>query len=184
MARRLFLVELDLDEFNSDLAAHGASETDEFSVVEAFLPRDNNGLLQLLSSSRRRHQPNSPIDTQWSKAEFRITSHGWKLEKSSPREQISAEEYYDLLLSQPNSAVEKKQRIIFHALGRRYSLEMNLERNYAVIQIDYEGDYFLPYEELFNGFRSIHVVGELFMSLEETFCRLYLKQPSHRREHN
>ncbi len=106
-----------------------------------------------------------------------MKSKGWKLEKSSPRLDIPQEDYYALLLGNKNAAVEQKIRTVFHLHGKRFSLEMNLERNYSVIQVDYEGDYSAPFSELFANLTSIDVIGELFMSLEETFCRLYLKNP-------
>lgn len=175
MARRLFLVELDLEMFDKDLRFHGIGKRDEFNIIETFIPLGEGKLLQLLSSSRKLMTPNDPLDQRWSKAEFMVKSNGWKLEKMAPRQEISSEEYYELLIGEQNAAVEQKSRTVFHAFGRRYSLEMNLERNYAVIQVDYEGDYATPYETLFTGLRAVEVVGELFMSLEETFCRLYLK---------
>lgn len=175
MARRLFLVELDLEMFDKDLRFHGIGKRDEFNIIETFIPLGEGKLLQLLSSSRKLMTPTDPLDQRWSKAEFMVKSNGWKLEKMAPRQEISSEEYYGLLIGEQNAAVEQKSRTVFHAFGRRYSLEMNLERNYAVIQVDYEGDYATPYETLFTGLRAVEVVGELFMSLEETFCRLYLK---------
>lgn len=175
MARRLFLVELDLEMFDKDLRFHGIGKRDEFNIIETFIPLGEGKLLQLLSSSRKLMTPTDPLDQRWSKAEFMVKSNGWKLEKMAPRQEISSEEYYELLIGEQNAAVEQKSRTVFHAFGRRYSLEMNLERNYAVIQVDYEGDYATPYETLFTGLRAVEVVGELFMSLEETFCRLYLK---------
>lgn len=175
MARRLFLVELDLEMFDKDLRFHGIGKRDEFNIIETFIPLGDGKLLQLLSSSRKLMTPTDPLDQRWSKAEFMVKSNGWKLEKMAPRQEISSEEYYELLIGEQNAAVEQKSRTVFHAFGRRYSLEMNLERNYAVIQVDYEGDYATPYETLFTGLRAVEVVGELFMSLEETFCRLYLK---------
>lgn len=175
MARRLFLVELDPEELEKDLRFHSIGKSDEFNIIETFIPLGEGKLLQLLSSSRKLLTPNDPLDQRWSKAEFMVKSNGWKLEKLSPRQEITSDEYYELLIGQPNAAIEQKSRTVFHAFGRRYSLEMNLERNYAVIQVDYDGDYSAPYETLFTGLRAVEVVGELFMSLEETFCRLYLK---------
>lgn len=175
MARRLFLVELDPDDLEKDLRFHGIGKSNEFNIIETFIPLGDGKLLQLLSSSRKLLTATDPLDQRWSKAEFMVKSNGWKLEKLSPRQEITSEEYYELLIGQPNAAIEQKSRTVFHAFGRRYSLEMNLERNYAVIQVDYDGDYSAPYETLFTGLRTVEVVGELFMSLEETFCRLYLK---------
>jgi hypothetical protein len=175
LARRLFLVELDPKEFDKDLRFHGVTKRDEFNIIETFIPLGDGKLMQLLSSSRKLMTPYDPLDQRWSKAEFIVKSNGWKLEKASPRMDIPSDEYYELLIGEPNAAVEQKSRTVFNAFGRRYSLEMNIERNYAVIQVDYEGDYSMPYETLFKGLRAIDVVGELFMSLEETFCRLYLK---------
>lgn len=177
MARRLFLIELDPEGLEKDLHFHGISKKDEFNIIETFISTSEGKLVQLLSSARRLRSPDDKLDQRWSKAEFTVKSHGWKLEKSSPRIDIEKDEYYSLLFSSPNAAIEQKQRTVFHGFGRRYSLEMNQERNYAVIQVDYEGDYSMDYEQLFIGLRSIDIVGELFMSLEETFCRLYLKTP-------
>lgn len=178
MARRLFLVELDPKTFDKDLRFHGIVKKDEFNIIETFIPLGEGKLMQLLSSSRKLLTAQDELDQRWSKAEFIVKSNGWKLEKSSPRQGISSEEYYELLIGENNASVEQKSRTVFHAFGRRYSLEMNHERNYAVIQVDYEGDYSTPYENLLKGFRALDVVGELFMSLEETFCRLYLKPQS------
>lgn len=175
MARRLFLVELDPESLEKDLRFHSIGKSDEFNIIETFIPLGEGRLLQLLSSSRKLLTATDPLDQRWSKAEFMVKSNGWKLEKVSPRQEITSDEYYELLIGQPNAAIEQKSRTVFHAFGRRYSLEMNLERNYAVIQVDYDGDYSAPYENLFTGLRAVEVVGELFMSLEETFCRLYLK---------
>jgi hypothetical protein len=175
LARRLFLVELDPKAFDKDLSFHGIGKRDEFNIIETFIPRGDGKLIQLLSSSRKLLTPHDPLDLRWSKAEFIVKSNGWKLEKAAPRQEITSEEYYELLIGETNAAVEQKSRTVFNAFGRRYSLEMNHERNYAVIQVDYEGDYSAPYENLFKGLRALDVVGELFMSLEETFCRLYLK---------
>lgn len=177
MVRRLFLVELDPSALATELK-HRTSDLNEFLITETFIPQNNGQeLIQLLSSSRFRERESEP-DQRWAKAEFRILSSGWKLEKIAPREEISMEEYYKLLLSEPNDSVEQKVRTVFTMGDRRYALEVNGDKNYAVVQIDSSNsdDSSLPHHEFFECFPSITVVGELFMSLEETFCRLYLKR--------
>lgn len=173
--RRLFLVEIDPSVLAADLKER-AHDVEEFLITETFIPKDEGKtLIQLLSSSRFMKKESEP-DQRWAKAEFKVLSSGWRLEKLSPREDISSEEYYELLLGQPNAAVEQKVRTVFMMNGRRYALEMNGVRNYSVIQVDYHGDETVNVETLFDCLDSVTVVGELFMSLEETFCRLYLKR--------
>jgi len=168
-------VEHDPEELDRELTKYAIHKSDEFNVIETFIVGENGKLTQLLSSSRFLKSADDERDERWLKAEFQITAHGWRLEKSEPRREISKSEYYELLLSQPNAAVEPKRRTVFFHRNRRYSLEMNTERNYAVIQVDCDGPGDENYATLFQDFESITVVGELFMSLEETFCRLYLK---------
>ena len=173
--RRLFLVELEPDSFSKEAESLGLVKTDEFNIIETFIPGEKNTLIQLLSSSRK-ISPGEAPDHRWLRGEFRFLSKGWKLEKSSPRHDISEEKYYEILLGEKNAAVEQKIRMVFHGSKRKYALEANIERGYAVIQVDYEGDRSSPAEDFFSGFNSLDVIGELFMSLEETFCRLYLKK--------
>lgn len=175
MVRRVFLIEHDPQELDRELRERSIRKNDEFNVIESFIVHEDGKITQLLSSSRLLKTAHDERDERWLKAEFRVTAHGWRLEKTEPRKEISKEEYYELLLSQPTAAVEPKMRTVFFHNNRRYSLEMNTERNYAVIQVDCEDPGSESHEELFSDFNSITVVGELFMSLEETFCRLYLK---------
>jgi len=177
LARRLFLVEVDPKELTQELRQNRVNKIDEFNIIETFIPAENQKLIQLLSSSKILRTEQSPLDQRWAKGEFSVRSKGWKLEKDGPRVEISKDDYYSLLLGNTNAAVEQKVRTVFNLGGRRFSLEMNLERNYSVIQVDYEGDYGTPFEQLFSSLSSVDVIGELFMSLEETFCRLYLKNP-------
>jgi len=173
--RRVFLIEHDPQELDRELQEHFIRKSDEFNVIETFIIKEEGQLTQLLSSSRLLKTAHDERDERWLKAEFKVTAHGWRLEKTEPRREITKDEYYELLLSQPTAAVEPKMRTVFFHRNRRYSLEMNTERNYAVIQVDCEESDSENHEELFQDFDSITVVGELFMSLEETFCRLYLK---------
>lgn len=115
-------------------------------------------------------------ETIYAKATFASRDKAWRLEKLGERERLSSESYYSLLLSSPTRAVEQKARVVFTLSGVRYSIESNAERNYSVVQVDYHGDERAPHSHLLKDFLSIDVLGELYMSLEETFARLHLEQ--------
>lgn len=172
--RRLYLVEVEPSALAEDLKRHDAQATEQL-ITETFTPQsDGSKLTQLQAIS---HFGIQQIPKQiWTKTRFKVMSGGWKLKRLGRPEEISSEEYYELLLSSNNVTVEQKVRTQFELDGNSYTLDVNGSRNYSVMQIDIAGE--RPSRKaLFRSLPSVTVVGELFMSLEETFCRLYLKKP-------
>jgi hypothetical protein len=145
-----------------------------YNIVETFIEDEpNHALIQLLSVFEMNEAPVAPL---YAKASFAVKDKRWRLEKLGDRERVSMESYYEMLLSSATKAVEPKARIAFSLDGARYSLESNTERNYSVVQVDHPGDATVHHEHLLKNFLSIEVLGELYMSLEETFARLHLDQ--------
>lgn len=158
----------------TEIKAKSADLYGVYNIVETFIEEEEtHTLTQLLSVFEIQKTQATPI---YAKAHFAAKSKAWRLEKLGDRERISSEEYYALLLGSSTKAVEPKARIVFTLDGIRYSLESNTERNYSVVQIDYHGDSNAHHEHLLKDFLSIEVLGELYMSLEETFARLHLEQ--------
>lgn len=145
-----------------------------YQIIETFIKNDSRSTLtQLLSVVELQKKDATTIFAQ---ADFDFEGDSWRLQKHGDRTTISSDEYYALLLSTPNLAVEPKARLVFTLNDVRYSLETNTERNYSVIQVDYAGDVAIFHGDLLQCFDSIDVLGELYMSLEETFARLHLEQ--------
>lgn len=174
MTRRLFLIETNLKSLVEEIKATGAEIYGVYNIIETFIENEHSHTLtQLLSVFEMANEDTEPV---YARAEFSAKTAAWRLEQLGDREVISSETYYEELLSSPTRAVDPKARMVFTLHGVRYSLESNMERNYSVIQIDYYGDSNAHYEELFKNFGSIEILGELYMSLEETFARLHLDQ--------
>lgn len=146
-----------------------------YQVVESFIVSDEHQkLTQLLSVFELQ---NKSAQQLFARAEFAVKSKAWRLEKIGRRESITSDEYYSLLFGPVPKAVEPKARMVFTLDGMRYSLESNTERNYSVIQVECPGKETVHHKELLGCFETVEVLGELYMSLEETFARLHLEQP-------
>lgn len=174
MVRRLFLIETDIKSLIAEIRSKDAEILGVYNIIETFLEDEESSILTQLLSVYEIGVANP--ESLFAKADFSSSGKVWHLEKISERQQIEKDDYYELLLKHPNKAVEPKARIVFQLSGVRYSLESNTERNYSVIQVDYNGDKDAHHERIFKDFASIDVLGELYMSLEETFARLHLKQ--------
>lgn len=173
MVSRLYLVEVDPAAFSDNLKQHSV-DASETLITETFIPQnDGEELVQLQAHSQ--FTKGEIPEQKWYKTVFHVTSNGWKLELLKEIEEITSEVYYELLLSTPNETVEQKVRTEFTLEGRDYILDVNGARNYAVVRVDGASEDASP-ESLFRSLTAVTVVGELFMSLEETFCRLYLKR--------
>lgn len=156
-----------------EIKAKGAELYGIYNIVETFVENEESKTLtQLLSVFEIQKKDEAAI---YAKATF-AANKTWRLEQKGARETISSEAYYSILLNTSKKFVEPKTRIVFTFAGIRYSLESNAERNYSVVQVDYHGDSNVHHEHLLKDFLSIDVLGELYMSLEETFARLHLEQ--------
>lgn len=158
----------------TEITAKNADLHGVYNIVETFIEDEaNKALIQLLSVFDMNKTHATPL---YAKASFGVQGRGWRLEKRGDRERVSQEEYYEMLLGSSTKAVEPKARIAFSLNDVRYSLESNTERNYSVVQVDYHGDSEVHHTHLLKDLLSIEVLGELYMSLEETFAKLHLDQ--------
>ncbi len=176
MTRKLFLIETDMKALADEVREADARLVGIYNIIEAFIEHEGGDrLTQILSVNSLKESDH--VHTLYAKAEFGVES-GWRLTQLSERKQITHEEYYALLLKDLKKMVEPKARIVFELEGMKFSLESNTERNYSVIQVDYADELTLSREEIFDNFSTIEVLGELYMSLEETFARLHGRERS------
>lgn len=174
MTRRLFLVDINLRSLLREAVAQGAQVIGVFNVVESFIEQpEDNCVMQLLSIYSL---VDSDRNVSYAKAFFATNPRSRRLEKRGERTSVTSEEYYKDLLGASAKAIEPKVRVVFSLNGVRYSLESNSERNYSVIQIDYTDEQLTDPRELLEVFRTVTLLGELYMSLEEAFARLHLEQ--------
>lgn len=177
--RKLFSIELDLHKLSQDLMKKKIADTESYSIIETFIEStEKSELFQMLCISRL-HSSESEKHQVFSQALFKI-AEDHRLQKITPREYISHDEYYHKLLNSPMDSVEHKMRLTFTYMSVKFSIEFLENRNFTALQVE------LPvtdstsrsddYLEMLSDFEAITVIEPLDLTLEEVFYQKHVRQ--------
>lgn len=172
--RRLFLVDVNLQELGNDLDKNGVEDQEWFSIVESFIESfdQEKELVQLLCTTQL-HIDN-PAETQsFSKSFFRLTKSG-EFEQISTNLSITREEYYERLLTQTGDTVEAKIRLEFSIDGVKFSIDFAKDALFTIMQVEFPEN--APSDLLrisLDRLSSVRIIDGSPLSLEELSYQLY-----------
>jgi hypothetical protein len=172
--RRLFLVDVNLQELGNDLDSNGVIDQEWFSIVESFIEsfEKEKELVQLLCTTQL-HVDNPEETQSFSKSFFRLMECGG-FEQISTNISITREEYYERLLMQTGETVEAKIRLTFSIDEVKYFFDFAKDALFTIMQIEIpeDGSQDLLKSSL-DKLASVRVIDGSQLSLEELSYQLH-----------
>lgn len=172
--KRLFLVDVNLQELGIELEKNEVWDQEWFSVVESFIEsfEEQKELVQLLGITQL-HVENPEKTQCFSKSFFRLTEDD-RFEEISTNLSITRDEYYERLLMQTGETVEAKIRLKFSLDGIKYLFDFLENSPCAIMQIEAALDDFSEnWKSSFERLNSVNIVDVSELSLEELSYQLH-----------
>lgn len=172
--RRLFLVDVNLQELGNDLEVNGVNDQEWFSIVESFIESfdQEKELVQLLCTTQLHVE--KPEETQsFSKSFFRLTESGG-FEQISTNLSITREEYYERLLMQTGETVEAKIRLEFTIDRVKFFFDFAKDTLFTIMQVELPVDASSDLlKTSLDRLSSVRIIDGSELSLEELSYQLY-----------